>query len=212
MLSLLHVGFVMKVIHTAVQLFFVELLLSALQPPFWSTMQSRSSLDDKLWEYFIRGRNPEIFFFFLSPLLVLQRLCSADSLQVTTPVKMRKKKTQPFPNYVFVYVCVREQEGFAILICIGWASSSSKKTRAQAHSCTRICSEEIKKTAEQAQVQHVTLEISSRSSSETLSTSPKLRPNASCMCVWSIRFVFVTQDCGATLTSWLLMSQYGLSP
>lgn len=64
---------------------------------------------------------PRDFFFFLSPLLLLQRLCSVDSLQVTTPVKMRGKK-QPFPNYVFVHVCVREQEGFAILICIGWAS------------------------------------------------------------------------------------------
>lgn len=32
------------------------------------------------------------------------------------------------------------------------------KTRTQTHSCTSICNEEIK-TADQAQVQHVTLEI-----------------------------------------------------
>lgn len=48
------------------------------------------------------------------------------------------------------------------------------KTRTQAHSCTSICNGEIK-TAEQAQVQHVTLEIKSPDSSGKLSAGPKRR-------------------------------------
>lgn len=59
------------------------------------------------------------------------------------------------------------------------------KARTQAHSCTSICSEEIK-TAEQAQVQHVTLEIKAtaaqRNSQLALNLDMKLLP-----CVFSVK-------------------------
>lgn len=59
------------------------------------------------------------------------------------------------------------------------------KTRTQTHSCTSICCEEIK-TAEQAQVQHVTLEIKATKAKLKLPARPKLRRKTPCMCVWSI--------------------------
>ncbi len=61
---------------------------------------------------------------------------------------------------VCVCVCVRREALRYGFVQGGQAKVVNKvvKTRTQTHSCTSICNEEIK-TAEQAQVQHVTLEI-----------------------------------------------------
>lgn len=108
MLSLLHVGFVMKVIRTGVQHFFCVCVLRYCYQhynPRFCEAQRRADIpwminhESTLFEGGTRR-----FLFLSDPLLVLQRLCSVDSLQVTTPVKMKGKNS--LFQTMSLYMCV----------------------------------------------------------------------------------------------------------